>query len=533
VTRTLAAALVGAVVATTFVPAAGTQGERAGGILRMAIPSEEVDSIDPALTAIAGTTVIVRATCAGLMGTPDKPLPEGSRLVPDLAAGPPTITNGGRTYTFTIRKGMRFSTGAPVTATDVAHTLNRILDPALKAYATGAFQDIVGARAVVAGKTETASGIHARGRTLTVRLTRPAGDFSARVGLQACVLPSSVSADPEGVKAPIPTAGPYYVAAYVPNQSVVLLRNRFYAGTRPHRVDRIEVDLTSDAATALQRVDRGDLDYAWVPTGEFGDRAAAFRRKYGLNRGRFESVPASFLRYFALNTSRPLFRDNLPLRRAVNFAVDRRSLLSERGGSLAGTLTDQYLPPGLPGFRNARIYPLERPDLARARRLARGHLRSGKAILYTPAATLGVSQAQIVKANLKRIGLDVEVKRLPVTLYFDKLATPREPFDIAWSGWLADLPDPSLLNDLFAGSNVPDPNSSRFHSKRYDRLLARASHLVGAKRYADYGRLDVDLARNAAPAIAYAYDNALTLVGRRVGCIVVNPYLDLAAACLK
>ena len=96
-----------------------------------------------------------------------------------------------------------------------------------------------------------------------------------------------------------------------------------------------------------------------------------------------------------------------------------------------------------------------------------------------------------------------------------------------------DLPDPSLLNDLFAGANSPDPNFSRFDSPTYNRRLDRASRLVGQRRYAMYGRLDVDLARDAAPAIAYAYDNALTLVSKRVGCIVLNPYLDLAAACLR
>ena len=242
-------------------------------------------------------------------------------------------------------------------------------------------------------------------------------------------------------------------------------------------------------------------------------------------------MPASFLRYFVLNTSSALFKDNERLRRAVNFAIDREALLRARG-PLAGFLTDQYLPPGLPGFKDAHIYPLERPDLRLARQFASGATRRGNAVLYAPASTLGSTQAQIVKANLARIGLEVTIKKIPESLYFQKVATPDEPFDIAWAGWLADLPDPSLLNDLFAGENSPDPNNSRFDSPMYNARLDRASRLVGPKRYATYGKLDIDLARNAAPAIAYAYDNAL-IVGKRVGCIVVNPYLDLAAACLK
>jgi ABC-type transport system substrate-binding protein len=514
-----------------FAPAAGPQ-THAGGTLRMAIPAESFDTIDPALTAIAGTTTTVRLTCASLMGAPDKPFPAGSRIVPDLAAGYPKITNGGKTYTYTVRKDARFSTGAPVTAQDVAHTINRVLNPALQAYYSPYLSDIVGAKAVLAGKAKTASGVVAHGTRLTIRLTKPLGDFNARVAVSVCVLPAGVGEDPEGVKPPIVTAAPYTITEYVPGDRVVIERNRFYHGSRPHRVDRVVVDISLDSATAIDRVERGSLDYAWVPTGDYADRAAALRRKYGINRKRFFAAPASFLRYFVLNTASPLFRNNDRLRRAVNFAVDRKALLRARG-PLAGFLTDQYLPPGIPGYRDAHIYPLERPDLKRARQLASGATRGGGAILYTPAPALGVTQAQIVKANLARIGLKVTIKTFPGSLYFRKIATPGEPFDIAWSGWLADLPDPSLLNDLFAGENRPDPNFSGFDSPTYNARLDRASRLVGQRRYTTYGKLDVDLARNAAPAIAYAYDNALTLVSKRVGCIVLNPYLDLAAACLK
>lgn len=529
------AAIFGAALVTLSLAAAsggGAAPAREGGTFRAAIPPEDFDSIDVALTSIAGTTTVVRATCAGLMRTPDKPFPEGLRVIPDLAADYPKISDGGKTYTFTLRKGVRFSTGAHVTGRDVAHTINRVLDPAMKAYAAGFLTDIAGARAVRAGKTKAASGISVRGSSVTIRLTRPLGDFTARLAVAACVVPLTVRADPEGAKAPIPTAAPYYVAEYVPGRRIVLLRNRFYRGTRPRHVARFEVDLTLDAVTALDRVDRGDLDYAWVPTSQYGDRAAEFRRKYGLNKARFFAVPASFLRMFVLNTKRPLFRSNVKLRQAVNFAVDRKALLRERG-PLAGFLTDQYLPPGLPGFRNERIYPLEEPDLRSARALAKGNLRGAKAVLYTPSIPFGVAQAQIVKSGLQKIGLDVVVKAFPVTLYFEKLATPGEPFDIGWAGWLADLPDPSLLNDLFDGRRVPDPNLSRFDSATYNRMLDRASKLTGSARYREYGRLDIDLARNAAPAIAYAYDNALTLVSSRTGCVILNPYLDLAAVCLK
>ena len=103
-------------------------------------------------------------------------------------------------------------------------------------------------------------------------------------------------------------------------------------------------------------------------------------KRFGVNNKQFFVKPGLGLRAFALNTERPLFRNNPELRRAVNFAVDRATLQRVLGGPLAWQITDQYLPPSLPGFADAHIYP-SRPNLEEARRLAKGHLRDGRAVL--------------------------------------------------------------------------------------------------------------------------------------------------------
>jgi ABC-type transport system substrate-binding protein len=128
---------------------------------------------------------------------------------------------------------------------------------------------------------------------------------------------------------------------------------------------------------------------------------------------------------FVLNTSRPLFRNNVKLRQAANFAVDRRALLRERG-QLSGYLTDQYLSPPMLGYRDEQIHPLRAPDLARARTLARGHTRSGRAVLYTLNTPLDVAQAQILKANLSdRTRARDQAVPIAVPLRADK--TPPRP----------------------------------------------------------------------------------------------------------
>ncbi len=533
-------AILGAGLAAVTLSLEAASGGRAaavkeGGTFRVGMVGHLFDSIDPVLASFPPPFIVLRATCGGLMTLPDKALPAGHRVVPEIATDYPKVTNGGRTYTFTLKKGVRFSTGAPVTARSFAHAINRILHPTMQSPQATAFEDIAGARELIDGKAATASGVIARGSTLTVRLTRRVGDFTARlVGL--CAVPETLRFDPEGVKAPVAGAGPYYVAQYVPGRRVVLERNRFYRGERPHHVDRFVVDLTADAATILDRIDHGELDYGWVPNADFASRGVEFRRKYGVNRSRFFVTPANNLRMFVLNTERPLFRNNLELRQAVNFAVDRKALLRERG-PLAGYLTDQYLPPGLPGFMNESIYPLKAPDPARASALARGNTRGGKAVLYVPAFPLGLAQGQILRRNLATIGLEVEIVEFPAPLFFNKLATRGEPFDIGWIGWIGSTPDGSFLNGLFDGRTIGQPgfqNYSYFNSPKYNRLLERASRLpTGPERNQVYGQLDVDISRNAAPGVPYAYDNTFTLVSQRTGCVIVNPDLDLAAVCLK
>src|SRR6266508_352732 len=158
---------------------------------------------------------------------------------------------------------------------------------------------------------------------------------------------------------------------------------------------------------------------------------------------------------FLINTSRPLFRGNPSLRRALNFAVDRAALTREFGPYTA-TGTDQYLPPVMPGFRNERIYPLARPNVREARVLARGRTRSGKAVLYTCSDRPDcVALAQIFQQNLRAIGLEVRIRQFPLDLMFQKLSTPHEPYDLAYVGYIAFWNDPELfLGTSFRGGAI-------------------------------------------------------------------------------
>jgi peptide/nickel transport system substrate-binding protein len=503
---------------------------RAGGIVRIALRSADVASVDPALSYTIADGALVDTTCAHLLAYGHGANPQAGRLVPEMATGLPRSSGDGKTYTFTIRRGFRFSDGAPVRANAFARAINRTLAPAMKSPYASYTRDIAGADQVLAGKTPAAAGVVARANTLTVRLKRASPDFPARTTF-LCAVPPTLPAGPEGVGA-FPAAGPYYVAEYRPGEKIVIRRNSFYGGKRPQHVDGFVVDLRATSfGDVLDRIERGDADWGWAVASTYFDPERRLAAKYGVNKSQFFVRPGLGFQGYALNMARPLFRNNPRLRQAVNFAIDRAAIRRVVGGALASRPTDQYLPPGIPGFRDAGIYPLGGPDLRRARALARGRTRSGKAMLYTVDRPEMLAAAQSIRHDLAKIGLDVRIKGIPLPAYFGRLGA-HGPYDIGFAPWVADYRDPyAVLNVLFDGRFIGGTNWARFNSSKYNRLLRRAALLRGESRYRAYGTIDIRLARDAAPVVAIDVPNEPTLVSRRLGC--VTPFFDLAGVCLK
>ena len=511
-----------------------------GGIFRIALNAGAgIDYMDPALASSPPGWALLDTTCARLLAYPDKAPPAGFRLQPEVAADLPTVSRDGRTYTFRLRNGFRFSDGSPVRATAFAHAINRVLAPEVNSPGVQYVRDIVGAGRVLAGKAEAASGVVARGNTLVVRLTRPAPDFPHRTASTFfCAVPPSLPPDPEG-RGAFPAAGPYFVSEYRRGERVVIRRNTFYGGRRPHHVAGFDVDLrVASPHEVLRRVERGEADWGHTLAGIYFDPALDLVERYGINRSQLFLRPGLTLRMLAFNSSRPLFKNNPLLRRAVNFALNRGALVLA-GGARVSRPSDQYLPSIMPGFKDADVYPLERADVRRARALASGNLRGGTAVLYVNSSPLPMAIGQLVKQQLAEIGLEVEVKGIPIhsasAAYFNKLATPGEQWDIAFGLWSPSYIDPyAYINLLFDRRFLGATNFSRFASSPHDKEMRRAARLPqGGLRNSAYAALDVRLARDAAPVAAVDFLNEPTLVSTRVGCIVLRPVLDLTAVCLK
>jgi YVTN family beta-propeller protein len=507
---------------------------------------DDFPSLDPALAAAAAINFeLSYATCANLVTYPDKPAPAGSQIVPEVAEAVPAPADGGRTYSFTIRPGFRFSppSNEAVTAQTFKATIERVASPQLKSPFASQFSGIVGYHDYVTGKAPGLNGVIARSNTLTITLSQPDGSFLANLaGGAACAVPAGTPAVP-GLP-DIPSAGPYYVASYSPRQQLVLRRNPNYRGDRPHRLDQMVVTIGINSARALAEIKAGTADYAvdGLPDGagpglesQYGPGSKAARA----GRQQYFISPANGVRILHMNTSRPLFSD-VRLRRAVNYAIDRAALAAQgqrfaaATPFFAGSPADGYIPLASAGATRSHLYPLAGPDLGRARQLA-GNVHA-TAIMYTPDGPPWLQEAQIIRGDLAPLGIDVQVKEFPVGEFLDRIGRRGEPFDLAVSGYYGNTADPANWLEIFEGSMInANSNFSFLNDPAFDRQLHAAAALSGARRYRTYSQLELELERDLAPAAAFATTASRDFFSARMGCQLYQPVygIDLAALCLR
>ena len=496
-------------------PAAGgpTASEQRGGSLTITSRSD-FDYADPALAYFSHSWNMMAATNLGLMYYPHTEGAAGGRLTPMASQGMPRVTNNGRVYTFRIKQGFRFSNGQPVTAANFARAFARAKAPEMQSPASSFLDDVASYRA-------------ANARTFVVTLKKNAPDFLARMSMQFfTAVPTGLELNKDGVKAPVISAGPYFLKEWNTGKSALAVRNPHWNNAREpfkslgfkNNVNEIRWLVGADPATQRLQCERGEADICSFPPAQ----AAELAQKYGVNRanGQFFVKRITTLWYIALNTARPLF-GNTNLRKSVAHAIDRRFMVAQHG-FLSGKRTDQFLPYPMPGFKEYSVYSLKGPNYTRAKALAQGNTGDGKAVMYTFNTAQGPPIAQSVQFNLKQIGVDVEIRQFDRVVQHEKMSVRGEPFDIGLEGWGMDYPDPSnFINVLLDGRRIQadhNVNVSYFNNATMNRAMDRANGLAGQARLTAYGELDRVLVRDHAPVAPYISTNARILTSTKVGC---------------
>lgn len=507
-----------------------------GGTLRLR--AADAGSSDPSYVSIGSAPGLLNSTYDGLVGLRHASGSKGLEIVPDLATALPAPTEGGRTYTFHVRTGIRWSDGRPLTVFDIRRGFER-------AVASGLLNlrgEVVGATGCNATSC-TIDGIQvdSAASTVTIRLLRPNAEFLQHIVFCSAVPASTPLAEQKDV--PVPATGPYQVSEYVANKSLTLTRNPYFqqwsAAAQPAGYpDRIEFLSTPDGAPPTPEESKKELGQLgtgaadWVDA-RFAGTATELRATLG---ERLHVSPDGATRGVMLNTRIAPFND-VRVRRALSFAVDRAAAAAAWPSTSVPTC--QVLPPDFPGYRPYCPYTLhptpsgtwDAPDFATATKLvaASGTTGMDVTVWSLPNPAPGV---QAVVAALSDLGYRAHLKvGSPGGDYFGYTADSRNKVQAAFYGWYSDDPSPhGFIPPLFACSaykpaSQSNTNVAAFCEPRTEELIGQAEQLAATSPEAanDSWALADRHITDAAPFISLVTTTYVDAVSARVHNYVRNP----------
>jgi YVTN family beta-propeller protein len=480
---------------------------------------------------------------------------DGSQLVPDLAVALPTSTDGGRTYSFRVRPGIRYSNGKVVQARDFRRALERLLinvrDPIFYGAIVGAEPCVAnaskrwetltkrygarkGARSYFATiRCDLSHGIVAddASRTVTFHLRGPDPTFLYKLAIPiVAAVPADTPTRDSGTH-PLPATGPYMVSSFDPRRELVLVRNpNFHEWSKAARPDgypdRLVTTLVSSGADAVHAVEEGKADVALE-----GVPPELQHEVETQHPGLMHVNPLRAVTYLFLNTKEPPF-DDIRVRRAVNYGVDRAAGIPVSARGVGADPTCQILPPDFPGY--TRYCPFapgnvwRQPDLARAHRLvAASGTRGALVTVWIPENHS--EEAAFAAALFRSLGYRVRLKRVSDGVYYfnEPTSGPLDPARHAQAGafsWFADYPAASNYMTTFFACDAPS-NWSQFCDRHIDAQIKRAVALETTDPYLAnrlWARVDREIVDQAPVVPLFTLKN-VDIVSRRVGNYQYNP----------
>jgi len=291
--------------------------------------------------------------------------------------------------------------------------------------------------------------------------------------------------------------------------------------------------------TGFNEVTANQIDRGPIPPAE----VAGVAKTYGVNKGRFQVRPRACTAYTAMNTSQGLFKNNVQLRKAFSYAINRKAELAQ-SGPYAGKVWTHLLPQGFPGSLNKQVYPTAKPNLTLAKKLAKGHTRNGKAnYWYTSDSPASVNILEIDRQTFKALGISLETKAFRGFDIYDAAGVRGADYDVAQvGGWCQDYPDPyDFLNVLLDGSGIQSENNvnlAYLNNPGVNKKLRAAAKLAGKARLQAYGKLDLDIFKNVAPLAVTNISTTRSFFSNKVNpksLVYLGVYndWDLAAIALK
>ncbi|MEW6141602.1 MAG: peptide ABC transporter substrate-binding protein [Chloroflexota bacterium] len=422
-------------------------------------------TLDPALSAEMSSHTYVTQIFSGLM-TFDKAL----KPVPDIAERWDKSADG-KTYTFYLRKDVKFHNGREVKAQDVKYSWERACLPETGSQTAGTYLiDIIGAAEMLSGKVKELSGVKIiDDYTLQVTIDAPKAYFLSKLTYSTAYVVDrqNVAAGAEWWRNPNGT-GPFKLKEWQVDKLVVLERNDLYYRGLPG-VERVNFKLF--AGTPMFLYETGDIDVTNVHQ-VFIERA---RDKSGPFYKELTITPELSFFYLGFNCKEPPF-DDVNVRRAFTMAVDRQKIIDL---TMMGTVTMArgILPPGLPGY-NKDISGLDF-NVAEAKALLAASKYAGK----LPPITITLSGwgnnipdyiGALVQQWRQNLGVEVKVRQLEPEVFFQPDVLMREKNEMYVTGWIADYPDPQNFLDLLFHTGAVN-NAGEFSDPELDAMMDRVA----------------------------------------------------------
>ena len=514
-----------AVAAAVFVPVLGAgtlaasgpalrraaSSPRWGGTINVAF-GEDATTLDP--------QVCYDSVCWGAMGMLFDRLYDYDKntnnLFPEAAVAFPKITNGGKTYTITLRKGMTFSNGQPVTAQDVVYSFDRILNPKTQSPVLGFWTGVVGANK---GASGSVPGIRAIGTdTVQIQLTAPNRAFIYVLAMpQASIIPQGAASKPGFARDPI-GSGPFTLVKWAPGQALIFKRNPNYWDYPLPYVNEVYFHLDVNDDVALLQLEKGQVQLLGdgIPTSEFLNVVDNPANKPYLSVRNLEST------YFlTMNVQMKPF-NNLKVREAVAMAINRTYLLRLMHGQ--GEVANELIPPGVSGYK--ALAPIRYDPAAAKRLLAEaGYPHGFTTTLYSWNIDPWTSLDAAVVQQLGQIGINVKVKAIAENAFFGLASTPKTA-PMTLSFWIADFPEASdFFNALFscAAAVKGGQNYSFYCNPKVDALVQAAlSQPSSAAATSYYTRADELLMRDM-PMVPLFHTTNTAIHGKAVANYFANP----------
>jgi peptide/nickel transport system substrate-binding protein len=458
-----------------------------GGTLNL-VNAGKPDHLDPARTYLAWMWNLSRSYARTLVTYAPKPGKEGLHLVPDLATEAAQSPDGGKTWKYTLKDGIKFEDGSPITSRDVKYGIERtfaqdVLEggPAyLKDWLDNGQEYPGPYRDTSPDKLGLASVKTPDDKTIIFTLRSAFQDFPYVLAMPfASPVPRDHDTGVEYDAKPV-SSGPYRIESYRPDSQLVLARNRNWdPDTDPVRralPDRIVVKLDVDQEEIDRQLMAGGLD---LDTNQAGV-GPTVRGEIISDPDKKKNADAAlngFVRFLSIQTAVPPF-DNIHCRRAVHYAADKMEMLIAHGGPLTGgDIADNLLPPTFREHRDINLYGSagNRGDVARAKDELKQCGRPNGFSTVLAARTeraKEVKEAEALKTALARVGITVTIRKFSQGDYFGKAVgvpavVKRDGIGLAMSGWAADYPSPyGFFSELVDGRKIKQAGNTNIAELR-------------------------------------------------------------------